>query len=82
MQGQLRGAGTASEPAHMDVRFGSAEYAAEVLPAEAAAALMEAAAAVGQESALSVLVLSGQQYRRSGGDSVVRLFTFQVSQPR
>ena len=81
MQGQIV-ARAELDPVHVHVRFGSAEFAAEVLPAEAGAALRKAAAAVGQESAVSVLVQAapGRQQDSYGEDAVVRLFTFQVRQ--
>ena len=62
------------------VRFGSAEFAAEVLPAAQGAALAKAAAAVGREKRLSVLVRGapGRPADEYGEDAVVRLFTFQA----
>ena len=63
------------------VRFGSAEFAAEVLPQAQSAALAKAAAAVGHDNAVSVLVRGspGRSADDYGGDAVVRLFTFQAS---
>jgi hypothetical protein len=77
VQGEIaasNGAGTSP------VRFGSAEFAAEVLPAAQGAALAKAAAAVGRENAVSVLVLAapGRPFDDYGEDAVVRLFTFQA----
>lgn len=63
------------------VRFGSAEFAAEVLPQTQRAALARAAAAVGHDNAVSVLVRAapGRPADDYGHDAVVRLFTFQAS---
>ena len=62
------------------VRFGSPEFAAEVLPAAQGAALAKAAAAVGRENAVSVLVRAapGRPDDDYGEDAVVRLFAFQA----
>ena len=77
VQGEIsasNGAGTSP------VRFGSAEFAAEVLPAAQGAALTKAAAAVGHENAVSVLVLAapGRPVDDYGEHAVVRLFAFQA----
>ncbi len=78
MQGEIAaGNGAGASP----VRFGSAEFAAEVLPQAQGAALARAAAAVGRDNAVSVLVRGapGGAADAYGEDAIVRLFTFQAS---
>ena len=78
MQGEIAdSSGAGASP----VRFGSAEFAAEVLPQAHRAALTRAAAAVGHDNAVSVLVRAapGRPADSFGEDAVVRLFTFQAS---
>ena len=78
MQGEIAASnGAGASP----VRFGSPEFAADVLPQAQGAALARAAAAVGHDNAVSVLVRGapGRSIDDYGEDAIVRLFTFQAS---
>ena len=74
---------TEAGPVHVNVRFGSAEFAAEVLPKEQGSALLQAATAIGRDNAISVLVQAAPEQLPGsacyGENALIHLFTFQVS---
>ena len=82
MQGILSVAHLDADPMLIDVRFGSADFAAEVLPDDLRSEMLKAVAAIRQDNAISVLVQAAPEQvpgsKCCWENALVRLFTFQV----